>query len=164
MLAFSALVAGSFSLGTQVANEIAPAALNAARFAIAAVVIGSIAAATGKVSRAAFSAPWPVSRAGRLFAAYFVLMFEGLKTAKAVRCLGGLHPDPDPVGAVRLLAAQADHHRRMAAALAVGAGGALWVSSMATGRRQGRSHRQGRGDLFRRLHRPCRLYAHGPGG
>ena len=64
---------GSFSLGTQVANEIAPAALNAARFAIAAVVIGIFAAATGKVSRAAFSAPWRYLVAGwalrRLFRA-----------------------------------------------------------------------------------------------
>lgn len=35
MLLFSALVAGSFSLGSLAANEIAPAALNAVRFLIA---------------------------------------------------------------------------------------------------------------------------------
>jgi hypothetical protein len=32
MLAFSALIAGSFSLGGQIANDIDPAALNAVRF------------------------------------------------------------------------------------------------------------------------------------
>ena len=45
MLAFSALVAGSFSLGGQIANEIAPTALNALRFAIAAAVVGGVIAA-----------------------------------------------------------------------------------------------------------------------
>ena len=56
MLAFSALVAGSFSLGSMAANEIAPAALNAVRFAIAALVIGAAAFATTGVSRDALRA------------------------------------------------------------------------------------------------------------
>ena len=43
MLLFSMLVAGSFSLGVLIANDIAPMALNAARFVIAAVVIGLVA-------------------------------------------------------------------------------------------------------------------------
>jgi len=51
MLLFSALVAGSFSLGAQVADELAPAALNAVRFAIAAVVIGAAVWATGGAPR-----------------------------------------------------------------------------------------------------------------
>lgn len=127
MLAFSALVAGSFSLGTQVANEIAPAALNAARFAIAAVVIGSIAAATGKVSRAAFSAPWRYLVLGGLFAAYFVLMFEGLKTAKAVSASAVFTLTPILSALFGYWLLRQITTRRMAAALAVGAGGALWV-------------------------------------
>ena len=48
MLAFSALVAGSFALGVLAANEIAPAALTAVRFFIAAVLVGSLAAARGR--------------------------------------------------------------------------------------------------------------------
>ncbi|MCP4818111.1 MAG: EamA family transporter, partial [Shimia sp.] len=40
MLTFSAMVAGSFSLGGMVANEVAPSALNAVRFLIAGGVIG----------------------------------------------------------------------------------------------------------------------------
>ena len=76
MLLFSALVAGSFSLGSLAANEIAPAAINAARFAIAALVIGVAAFALGKVERRAFRAPWRYGILGGLFAIYFVLMFE----------------------------------------------------------------------------------------
>ncbi|TDK46874.1 DMT family transporter [Antarcticimicrobium luteum] len=127
MLAFSALVAGSFSLGTQVANEIAPAALNAARFAIAAVVIGVFAAATGKVTRAAFAAPWRYLVLGGLFAAYFVLMFEGLKTAKAVSAAAVFTLTPILSALFGYWLLRQITTRRMAAALAVGAAGALWV-------------------------------------
>ena len=50
MLAFSALVAGSFSLGSMAANEIAPAALNAVRFLVAACIVGAPVAASGSPS------------------------------------------------------------------------------------------------------------------
>lgn len=40
MLGFSALVAGSFSLGSMAAPHIAPAALNGPRFFIAALLVG----------------------------------------------------------------------------------------------------------------------------
>ena len=42
MLAFSALVAGSFSLGALIANEVTPAALNAVRFVLAGGLIGAV--------------------------------------------------------------------------------------------------------------------------
>ena len=84
MLAFSALVGGSFSFGGLMANDIAPAALNALRFAIAAVVIGAAVAATTGLKRADLDAPWRYLVLGGLFAIYFVLMFEGLKTAAPV--------------------------------------------------------------------------------
>ena len=47
MLVFSALVAGSFSLGSLAANQIAPTALNTVRFFIAAIPIGILAWLTG---------------------------------------------------------------------------------------------------------------------
>ena len=43
-LGFSALVAGSFSLGAIVANDIAPQAITAARFVFATIVMGMVAA------------------------------------------------------------------------------------------------------------------------
>lgn len=58
MLAFSALVAGSFSLGSLSANLISPTALNAARFVIAGMVIAVAVAATTGVPKGATRAPW----------------------------------------------------------------------------------------------------------
>ncbi|GHG85943.1 DMT family transporter [Pseudodonghicola xiamenensis] len=127
MLTFSALVAGSFSLGSQVANQIAPAALNAARFAIAAVVIGALAATTGKLRREAFAAPWRYLLLGGLFAVYFVLMFEGLKTAAPVSAAAVFTLTPILAGLFGWVLLRQVTSRRMALALAIGAAGALWV-------------------------------------
>ena len=84
MLLFSALVAGSFSLGYLAANEISPSAFNAVRFVVAACVIGLVVLLKGGVPREALQAPWRYAVLGGLFGAYFVLMFEGLKTAQPV--------------------------------------------------------------------------------
>lgn len=127
MLLFSALVAGSFSLGTMIANQIAPAALNAARFAIAALVIGAVALATTGLPRQAFRAPWRYLALGGLFAVYFVLMFEGLKTARPVSAAAVFTLTPVMAGAAGWVLLRQVTTARMALALAVGATGALWV-------------------------------------
>ena len=127
MLAFSALVAGSFSLGSMAANEIAPAALNAARFWIAAAVIGVAVLATGGVPRAALRAPWRYAVLGGLFAIYFVLMFEGLKTAPPVSAAAVFTLTPVMAAGFGWILLRQITTPRMALALAVGAGGALWV-------------------------------------
>ncbi|MFP4043655.1 MAG: DMT family transporter [Rhodosalinus sp.] len=127
MLLFSALVAGSFSLGGMVANEIAPAAINAVRFAIAAVVIGAVVAATGRFDRRALQAPWRYLVLGGLFAAYFVLMFEGLKTAPPVSASAVFTLTPVMSAGIGWLLLRQVTTPRMAAALAIGAAGALWV-------------------------------------
>lgn len=127
MLLFSALVAGSFSLGSMAANEIAPAALNAARFAIAALVIGVAVLATGTATRSAWAAPWRYLVLGGLFGIYFVLMFEGLKTAAPVSAAAVFTLTPlVAAGFGWLLLRQITTHR-MALALAIGGAGALWV-------------------------------------
>jgi drug/metabolite transporter (DMT)-like permease len=84
MLLFSVLVAGSFALGVLVANEISPMALSAVRFWIAAGIVGGIAFGTGAVKRGDFNAPWRYVVLAIVFTTYFVLMFEGLKTAPSV--------------------------------------------------------------------------------
>lgn len=127
MLLFSALVAGSFSLGSLAANEIAPAAINAARFALAALVIGMAAMATGKLTRAAFVAPWRYVVLGGLFAIYFVLMFEGLKTAAPVSAAAVFTLTPVMAAGFGYLLMRQITTPRMALALAIGAAGALWV-------------------------------------
>ena len=81
MFAFSALVAGSFSLGSRVANDIDPLALTALRFLLASVLIGTIGVYLGAFNRAALRATWRYAVLGGLMGGYFVLMFTGLKTA-----------------------------------------------------------------------------------
>ncbi|THH35082.1 DMT family transporter [Aliishimia ponticola] len=127
MLLFSALVAGSFSLGTMAANEIAPAAINAARFWIATGVIGVAVWMTGGMTRAALQAPWRYVVLGALFASYFVLMFEGLKTAPAISAAAVFTLTPIMSGVFGWLLLRQITTPRMALALAVGAAGALWV-------------------------------------
>ena len=127
MLLFSALVGGSFALGSMVANDIAPAALNAVRFAIASVVIGAAALATGGIPASALRAPWRYLILGGLFAGYFVLMFEGLKTAAPVSSAAVFTLTPMLSAAFGWLLLRQITTARIALALAIGGIGALWV-------------------------------------
>ena len=127
MLTFSALVAGSFSLGSMSANMISPAALNAARFVIAGVVIAVAVAATTGITREAGRAPWRYVILGGLFAVYFVLMFEGLKTARPVSAAAVFTLTPIIAAGFGWLLLRQKTTLRMAMALAIGAVGALWV-------------------------------------
>jgi drug/metabolite transporter (DMT)-like permease len=75
MLLFSALVAGSFSLGALAANEISPLALTAARFVIATVLVGALLAARGQFRVELLSAAARLSRGeGTLMFSFFVLL------------------------------------------------------------------------------------------
>jgi drug/metabolite transporter (DMT)-like permease len=127
MLAFSGLIAGSFALGSLAAPHIAPAALNAIRFAIAAVVMGIWALATTGITRRDFEAPWRYIILGVLMCLYFVLMFKGLKTAPPVSLAAVFTLSPILSGIAGYVLLRQIATRRMAVALAVGAAGALWV-------------------------------------
>jgi drug/metabolite transporter (DMT)-like permease len=130
MLAFSALVAGSFSLGGQIANEIAPAALNAVRFALSAAVVGAVIWARGggiTTLTEALSAPWRYGLLGLLFAIYFVTMFEGLKTAPPVSAAAVFTLTPVMSGIFGYILLRQLFGARIVLALALGALGALWV-------------------------------------
>ncbi len=127
MLAFSALVAGSFSLGSMIANEIAPEAITAARFLIASVLIWVAALLTTGLPRSAAQAPWRYLVLGGLFAAYFVLMFHGLKTAPPVSAAAVFTLTPVMSAVAGWVLLRQITTPRMALALSVGAFGALWV-------------------------------------
>lgn len=127
MLAFSALVAGSFSLGGQVADELAPTALNAVRFAIAAAIMGGVVFARGGLPRAALRAPWRYVVLGGIFAFYFVLMFEGLKTAPPVSAAAVFTLTPVLSAVFGWLLLRQLVSVRIAGALVIGALGAAWV-------------------------------------
>lgn len=127
MLAFSALVAGSFALGAMMANEVAPIAFTALRFALAAAIIGLGVLAGGGMARRDVAAPWRYLVLGGLFASYFVLMFEGLKTAPPVSAAAVFTLTPVLAAGFGWALLRQRMTGRMAGALAIGAAGALWV-------------------------------------
>ena len=127
MLAFSMLVAGSFALGSLSANEIAPAALNAVRFWIAAGLLSAVVLATGALRQGNLVSPWRFPLLALFLTTYFVLMFEGLKTAAPVSAAAVFTLTPLIAGAFGWLLLRQIMTPRMALALAIGAAGALWV-------------------------------------
>ena len=127
MLLFSLLVAGSFALGSLAANEISPSALNAVRFWIATVILGTVALATTGLSRDALHAPWRYVLLAVFFTTYFVLMFEGLKTAPPVSAAAVFTLTPILTAGFGWLLLRQVLTPRMALALLIGALGAIWV-------------------------------------
>ena len=127
MLLFSVLVAGSFALGSLVANEIAPLALNAPRFWIAAVIVGVVAFGSGAFKPGDFKAPWRYVVLGLVFSAYFVLMFEGLKTASSVSTAAVFTLTPVLSAIFGYVLLRQVTTSRMVLALSIGALGAIWV-------------------------------------
>lgn len=127
MLVFSLCIAGSFSLGSIVANRIDPVVLTAARFVLAALIMGAAATATGAFRRASLAAPWRYLVLGALFAFYFVMMFDGLRTARPVQAAAVFTLTPAITAAFAYVLLSQVMTARMAAALAIGAAGATWV-------------------------------------
>lgn len=127
MLCFSALVAGSFSLGSIVANEIAPPAITAVRFVLATFVMGLFVMVGPGFKRAHFRAPWRYLVLGGLFGLYFVLMFEGLKTAQPVSAAAVFTLMPMMAALAGFLLLRQITTTRMALALSIAALGSLWV-------------------------------------
>lgn len=127
MLLFSVLVAGSFALGAMAANEMDPVALNAVRFWIAAAVLGVAMMLRGGPQDGAARAPWRYGVLGVIFATYFVLMFEGLKTAPPVSSAAVFTLTPIMAAGFGWLLLRQRMTARMVVALAIGATGALWV-------------------------------------
>lgn len=127
MLAFSALVAGSFSLGGLMANDIAPTAFTAIRFWTAAVFVGALALQRKALKPESFRAPWRYALLGGLFGLYFVLMFEGLRTAPPVSAAAVFTLVPLMAAGFAWVLLRQLLTGRMAWALAIGGAGALWV-------------------------------------
>lgn len=127
MALFSMLVAGSFPLGAMMANAISPVAFTALRFLLSGMIIGGAALLTTGLPRQAARAPWRYAVLGGLFAAYFVLMFEGLKTATPVSAAAVFTLTPILSAGFGFLLLRQVTTPRIAVALAIGAAGALWV-------------------------------------
>jgi drug/metabolite transporter (DMT)-like permease len=127
MLAFALIISGSFSLGSLAAPHIAPAAINAARFALAVVALGTAAALGSGLRRAHLTAPWRYPLLGSMLAGYFVLMFEALRLTDPVSVAAVFTLTPlMSAGFGRLVAGQRAG-AGMIGALLLGGVGALWV-------------------------------------
>ena len=127
MLTFSALVAGSFALGSRAANDISPLAMTAARFWVAAGILAILAQANGGLDRRAARAPWRYIVLAALMGGYFVSMFEGLKTAPPVSTSAVFTLTPIIAAFFGWLLLRQRMTPRMALALCIGGVGALWV-------------------------------------
>ncbi len=127
MLLFSLLVAGSFALGTLAANEITPVALNTVRFWIACAVMGVAVVATTGIPKGATQAIWRYPVLALFFSSYFVLMFEGLKTAPAVSAAAVFTLTPIMAAGFGWILLRQRMTGRIALALLIGGTGALWV-------------------------------------
>lgn len=127
MLCFSGLIAGSFALGSLASPYIGSTAMNAVRFALAAVLLGIVAQARVGLTGAQFRAPWRFVVLGGLMGFYFVTMFEGLKTARPVSLSAVFTLMPVVAGGFGYILMRQVMTRRMALALSFGGLGALWV-------------------------------------
>lgn len=127
MLAFSALVAGSFSLGAMAAPFISPLALTSVRFLLAGAIVGAAAFAMGGLTRSAARTPWRYLLLGALLSSYFVAMFQGLKTAPPVSSSAVFTLTPAMAAGFGWLTLRQRVTPRMMLALAIGGAGALWV-------------------------------------
>ncbi len=127
MLCFSALVAGSFSLGSMAAPFVSPLALTSLRFLLAGTIVGIAALALGRMNRQALRAPWRYLILGGLLASYFVAMFQGLKTAAPVSSSAVFTLTPAMAAGFGWLTLRQRVTPRMGVALAIGGAGALWV-------------------------------------
>lgn len=127
MLLFSALVAGSFSLGVQVAGDIAPTALTAPRFWLAAGIVALVLWGRGAGFGALRARPWRYAILGGLFGFYFVMMFEGLKTAPPVSAAAVFTLTPLMAAGFGWLILGQRASGILLGALLIGAAGAVWV-------------------------------------
>ncbi|MCP5036219.1 MAG: DMT family transporter [Rhodobacteraceae bacterium] len=127
MFLFSALVAGSFSLGALVARDISPMVMTSLRFVLGSVLVGSFAVASGRTHQLRLVAPWRFLILGSIFASYFVLMFEGLKSAAPVSLAAVFTLTPLMAAGFSWPLLRQRTSRWVLLALAIGAAGALWV-------------------------------------
>tara|TARA_B110000261_G_scaffold20872_1_gene21164 strand:+ start:364 stop:1221 length:858 start_codon:yes stop_codon:yes gene_type:complete len=127
MLGFSILIAGSFSLGSMVANDISPIALTAVRFVLAAFIVGSIALFSGSIARKELTASWRYFVLGGTFSLYFILMFEGLKTASPVSAVAVFTLIPAMSCWLGFVILGQMVSGRTLLAVVIGATGSLWV-------------------------------------
>lgn len=125
MLLFAALISVSFTLGSPAAQHIEPAALTAARFLLAACIIGALAAPQMKAAH--FRAAWRYPAVGGPLAGYFILMFEALRLTDPISTAAVFTLTPIMSAACGWLLLRQITTPVMALSLALAGIGAVWV-------------------------------------
>tara|TARA_B110000467_G_C18222505_1_gene423838 strand:- start:204 stop:1013 length:810 start_codon:yes stop_codon:yes gene_type:complete len=110
-----------------VANDISPIALTAVRFVLAAFIVGSIALFSGSIARKELTASWRYFVLGGTFSLYFILMFEGLKTASPVSAVAVFTLIPAMSCWLGFVILGQMVSGRTLLAVVIGATGSLWV-------------------------------------
>ncbi|MBX3569757.1 MAG: DMT family transporter [Rhizobiaceae bacterium] len=127
MIAFAAFVAGSFSFGALAVPYIAPAPLNAVRFAIGAGLMAGCCLALLGTRPKLPAAPWRFLVLGGLMAAFFITMFTSLAMTDPVS-LGAVFTLMPLMGAILGWVVLGQVPRgAVLASLLLAASGALWV-------------------------------------
>lgn len=127
MLLFSALIAGSFSIGDLAVPHLAPTALNALRFFLAAVLMGVVTLAVTGRAPGFPTRPSRFALLGALMGVYFVLMFVALEISSPVSTGAVFTLIPLMSAAFGWLFMGQTTRPIVIASLLVAAGGAIWV-------------------------------------
>ena len=127
MMGFSALVAGSFALGSSIAGLVSPLVVTTLRFVFTAILFGCIASRSLRTTRAWRDAPWRYLLLGACPALYFIFMFEALKTAPAISLSVEFTLTPLITGIFGYILLGQIANRQTLLALLLGAFGAIWV-------------------------------------
>ncbi len=127
MLAFAALVAGSFTTGAMAVPWLAPVPLNTVRFVLAALLMGLATYGTGRHRLALPPAPWRFGVLGVLMAVYFVTMFIALEITLPVATSAVFTLLPLMTAVTGFLVAGQRAGGAVLASLALAGAGSLWV-------------------------------------
>ncbi len=127
MVLFAFLIAGSFSIGHLAAPHIDPIALNAARFTLAATVIGVVGLFVYKRSPLVTDAPWRFALLGVLTTIFFVTMFIALNITTPISTSAIFTLIPFMSAGFGWLFLRQSTAPIVLLSLAVAASGAIWV-------------------------------------
>ncbi|MEM6985182.1 MAG: DMT family transporter [Pseudomonadota bacterium] len=127
MLAFSALVALSFSFGSLVASDIAPSVLTLMRFVIAAATLLGIAWCLNMRLHVFAHRAWHWLVIGGLMSTYFITMFVSLTLTTALATSAVFTLTPLMAAGIGWMLNKQRADMMTTVALVIGAVGALWV-------------------------------------
>lgn len=125
MFLFAVCISGSFSLGQRAAPYLDPAALNAIRFALAALLLAPL--AIPRLRRWHLHAAWRYALLGSIFSVYFFLMFVALRLTDAISTAAVFTLTPLMAAVFGWFLLGQITTPRIALSLVLAGAGAIWV-------------------------------------